>query len=302
MRCLATLAFAVTLLHFSGAGVALADAGDITCGGTDRFLLPELCNRACSSQGLKMRYCALSPETSALKAGGDEVMKQIQQQYNQAMFGPGIADHTTARLGLGCTLVNNLYPPYRCTQSFAVTFAPSSSGSKLDDPDYLAKFTCDKTTGRNTFAFTSDLFWTSPAYILSIIGHELVHADQCQRYSGSVAIGVDRAQHAFSELEAYSWEAGKDSFPRTFKVKAAQLTIMRPDEAQSVQAAYACASWNVDDAVARFLPGAPYAKYVERLRSYMTQDLWIKTVWLPQHPHWDMDPSKSKRPDNCEDL
>jgi hypothetical protein len=297
----APLLLAALLSVAGSARVALAggESGDITCGGDQRFLVPGLCSKACKSQGLKMKYCALSPQTNALKAGGDEVMRQIQQQYNQAMFGRGIADYATARKGLGCTLINYLYPPYRCTKSFDVELVPSETGNTLDDPDYLAKFSCNRATGGNSFTFTSNFFLVSPAYMLSTIGHELVHADQCAHHSGHVAIGVDRVQFELDELEAYSWEAGKDNFPRTFKVKPSDLTIMRPDEAESVQAAYACAVWLTDAAVAQFLPGAPYSKYAGALRAYLQGDPWTNTVWLPQHPQWDKAPPTGKRPDNC---
>jgi hypothetical protein len=215
------------------------------------------------------------------------------------MFGRGIADSATARKGLGCTLINHLYPPYLCTKSFDVELVPSETANKVDDPDYLARFTCNRDSGRNTFTFTSNLFWVSPAYMLSTIGHELVHADQCAHHSGHIAVGVDRVESELDELEAYSWEAGKDNFPRTFKVKASDLTIMRPDEAESVQAAYTCAAWLTDAAVAQFLPGAPYFKYAGALRAYLQGNAWANTVWLPQHAQWDKVPPKGNQPVNC---
>ena len=137
----------------------------------------------------------------------------------------------------------------------------------------------------NALRINLDVFHFSPASLALTIGHEMVHVDQCARREtyGKMGMSESRLQIAFQELEAYSWEAGEDSFPRTFKVKATELNAITPDEKQELREELECADWTVKDDLAQAIIRNGVNP---NLRDYLNTDPWIKSVWLPNNPNW----------------
>jgi hypothetical protein len=291
--------FAHVLARPAIAGLAFpapaSGSGDIICSSTQqRFLLPKDCfaPRVCGS-GLKLGYCQLAPQSPGLArvaevhADGAGVLAQL---YDNSVLRGMINGRLP--LGAACQFVLTMFTPYKCTTDFAVSTAP--------DAAFYALFGCEAVKGTgNTLQINPLVFTLSPALLARSIGHEMVHADQCARHEtyGKTGTAESRLNSGFEELEAYSWEAGEDSFPRTFKVKATELNTITPDEEQQVRGNLECADWTVKEDLANMIirhGGAP-----PQLRDYLNSDPWVKSVWLPNNPNWQHQQPPGPMPKAC---
>jgi hypothetical protein len=290
---------------FGAHGIAVASGdGDIICTRTKaRFLLPEECLSSHCGQGLKIGVCQLDPQSRGLaraaevhadKAG---VLAQLYDNNvlrydNKLLRNPALGSMAVAA---ACEFVEKLFTPYHCKTDFAVKI-------ESEPTEFYVAFVCgamQRESTANALNFNTDVFKMSPASLARALGHEMVHADQCKRGEtyGKTGMSESRLRVAFQELEAYSWETAEDSFPRTFKVAATDLSATTPQEKQELLVDFQCADWTVKDDLRQVIVrngGVP-----PELRNYVTSDPWIKSVWLPNNPDWGHQQSPGSMPQAC---
>ena len=265
-------------------------AGDITCA-EKRFLLPGLCIQNCrlkpGRSGLAQMNvkCWLSPKCPRIT--GDVGLVKF---YNDAMFGIGFVPPALEKVVVVEHMINTYYKPYS-TKEIAVVIGPS--GESGGTRDRWASTLPAPRGGKATMTISGDLFYMTPGYMLSTIGHEMVHVGQLRRTYKTDLAGINEAVGAFRELEASSWELHKDEFARSYG-PSSLLACMNgqtqsygqqtTNEIEDINETYQCREWQVRKAI-EDIRGRGQG-YLNRLGRWLEEDVWTNEVWLPQFPNW----------------
>lgn len=265
--------------------------GDIVCLSTRKtFLLPGVCQKTCPAHATLANlnalnyggvngatFCDLNAHTPAIT--GDEKMHQFYDLavWNKILGGRQIPA-APPNLVLVAHIINNYYVPYKAS-TFTIGFGPSKE-------KWAGLTPASNAGGRPALMVNEDLFWLTPAYVMSVLGHEMVHMDQFQRHYKTGMTGIYDAVTALRELEAASWELRKDNFPRTFKVTTPLVPYMQETEQKSAEMNYLCDQWDVSKSIEDVVTGPRSVVYGQILTSWLQEDPWVREVWLPQNPDW----------------
>jgi hypothetical protein len=134
------------------------------------------------------------------------------------------------------------------------------------------------------------LYNKSPAFVLSTVGHEMIHAEQSLRRNKDLyteLASYPEFFHALRELEAFSWQSGKDSFSRTFAPGTASLIkFMAQKEKDNIEQGYACSQWTLRNTIDTFRNRPDRAKLMQQAGSYMKENPWVSEEWLPKNSNW----------------
>ena len=266
-------------------------SGDIVCLSTRKpFLLPGVCEKTCPARANLANlnalnyggvngatFCDLKAQTPAIT--GDDRMRQF---YDLAVWNKILGGHPVPpyppKLVLVSHILNNYYTPYKAS-TFTIGFGPSS--------EKWAGLTPAAGPGaKPDLMISEELFWLTPAFVMSVMGHEMVHMDQFQRHYRTKMTGIQNAVVALRELEASSWELRKDNFPRTFKLKSPLVPYMQETEQKEEETNYACDQWDVNRAIEDVVTGPRGIVYAQSLTAWLQEDSWVRQVWLPQNPDW----------------
>lgn len=279
--------FLLFALHFPVLAYASGPVGDIACGPT-RYIVPGDCMRQCKGRrnlaNLSGGQCFLVPQTPALVAN-----KALRQFYNQALFGLGPVPQPQSKIVLVAHILNVYYPPY-LAPNFVINIGPSTE-------QFAGIERASTPSQKPRLEITDDLFWLTPAFVISTVGHEMVHMQQYNRTYKTSLSGINDAVAAFRELEAYSWQLNKDSFPRTFKV-GSLFSSFQDSEQQETELNYQCAQWDVWHAIENIASGPRRQIYSKSLAAWLEEDPWVRQVWLPQNSRWQQQHAGS-RPAPC---
>jgi hypothetical protein len=276
-------ALVLLALHFSAAANASDPPGDIACGST-RYIVPGACMQQCKGRrtlaNLNAGKCFLAPQTPELS--GNQLLRQF---YNQALFGAGPVPPPQSRVVLVAHILNLYYPPNKAP-NFAINFGPTKE-------QFAGLTRASSPSQKPVLAISDDLFWLTPAFVVSTLGHEMIHMDQYQRKYKTNLNGINDAVAALRELEAYSWQLKKDNFPRTFKVGSLYSSFQNSEQ-QETELNFECAHWDVSNAIENIVTGPRSLIYSKSLAAWLEEDPWVRQVWLPQNPNWAQQHAGSK--------
>jgi hypothetical protein len=268
-------------------------AGDITCGSKQRFTVPGECLNACSKQkrtlaNLSGGLCFFS---SSCPAYGKEPKSALPVFYNQALFGRGPVQGEQAKLVLASHIINTYFPPNN-VKLIAVKIGATSGGD-----DFAHVEPAPRAGGKSTLTIQDDLFYTAPGYLISTIGHELIHVEQHKRTYKTSFAGINSLVGAMRELEASSWEIDADNFSRSFGANKA-VDCMRDQEKAAQRMTFACRQWQVRKAIADIRESARRDTYFKSVEKWLNEDPWAQQVWLPDNPKWQTQ-AAGAQPKDC---
>lgn len=267
--------------------------GDITCG-KQRFTVPGECLNACSKQKRTLANFSggLCFFSSACPAYGKEAKSALPVFYNQAMFGRGAVTGQPGKLVLASHIINTYYPP-NSTKTMTVQIGATSGG---DDFAHVEK--ASKPGGNAVLTIQDDLFYTAPGYLISTLGHEMVHVEQHKRVYKTSMAGINSLVGAMRELEASSWEIDADNFSRSFGTNKA-VDCMRDQEKAAQRVTFACRQWQVKKAIEDIRTGARKDTYFKSIEKWLNEDPWASQIWLPDNPEWKTQAAGAKPQDEC---
>ena len=293
----ATVLFLVTLMcvvALSKRVHAQEFTGDITCGGKQRFAVPGACLNSCSKQKRTLAnfsggLCFLSAACPAYDKTKDTALPQL---YNQAMFGRGAVTGQPGKLVLASYIINTYYKPNN-VRDIAVVIGSTPGGD-----DFAEVEKPSRPGGKALLTIQDDLFFTAPGYLISSIGHEMVHLEQLKRIYKTNLGGINSLVGAMRELEASSWELGADTFSRSIgpnQVGGCEID----QEKKAQQMTYACRQWQVKKAIEDIRGGARKDAYFKSIENWLNEDHWANQVWLQNNPDWKTQKAGAKPQDEC---
>ena len=267
--------------------------GDIVCSGKQRFTVPGSCLQACSKQKRSLAnfsggMCSFSSSCSAY---GQEPRSALPVFYNQALFGRGAVTGEPGRLVLASHIINTYFPPNNVKQ-ISVVIGKTSGG------DDFAHLEPARAGGKATLTIQDDLFYTSPGYLISTLGHEMVHVEQQKRTYKTNLTGINSLVGAMRELEASSWELNADNISRSFGANKA-TDCMRDQEKTAQHQTYACRQWQVKKAIENIRTGGRKDIYLKSVEKWLNEDPWASKVWLAENSQWQTQ-SAGPMPEPCE--
>ncbi len=244
--------------------------GEIVCGGT-RYDVPNACLNDCTKKAGFYTACSLASKCPDLKKGNFPVL------YNQALFNKGPVAQPLSFQVLASYIINNYYSPLT-VKKFQITLDPNTTEAWADIDAQPLK------DGRYALKISPDAFLLSPAFIVSTIGHEMVHYYQYQRKSNLDLNNINRAIGPFRELEASNWDTGK----KDFKWENGQnrfYDYLNKNEKDELQSTLRCREWQVKKAIEdiRTMKGPQSLSILER---WLKETPWSNQVWLPANPSW----------------
>ncbi len=129
----------------------------------------------------------------------------------------------------------------------------------------------------------------SPASVVVVIGHEMVHKEQYSRHYTTIAMddfGELRAD--LHEVEAYSWELQQGNFKWAFESinKDPLFPGVTDEEKKESQQAQRCYEWDAESQLHKIITGWGGSTLVGKLDKFFNEDPWIKSQWLPKHADW----------------
>jgi hypothetical protein len=335
MQSIKTL-LALLLLFFplSACAILSAQTEDIQCGKDSRtFSQPAGCAAQCKGQ-IDAERCMLQPKLKELDDGF------YKSYYNLSIFFGGNAQKTTTcgskkidgTIGTNTTMTlpGMILPGFGAMP----TQLPGAAGhvavrDKLVErifgrwlhpwsyQDFNISWTTEKegesaelvktpdSCGRYSLIISVDSLCRSPADLIVVIGHEMVHREQYDRKydkPGFVKLFPDdigKIRADLREVEAYSWELRQGNFNWKFNSigKNPLLPGMTKEETEEAQKAQKCYEWEAESKIAEFR-GYPVAE--QQMDSYFHQDDWVRTQWLPKHSNWKTDkPGTIPEPATC---
>ncbi|HEY7616775.1 MAG TPA: hypothetical protein VH744_08230 [Terriglobales bacterium] len=199
--------------------------------------------------------CTLDPQCPGLAR--DE---EIAIPYNQTLFLPGARHRTIVQ-----RIIDKYYRPYTPGQ-FEIVITDQSAGE-----EHWATVDKIPNGGKRKLTVSRDLFYTSPPFLVSSIGHEMIHVAQYTRPQAPVSITISGAVDAFHELEAYEWQLGATNFSWPIKPSSLYpcfLEGQNRDEKQHTQTAILCYGWQIKNGIEK-----------SRLRGRTELERW-----LPHNP------------------
>ena len=266
---------------------------DLLCGKTTRFTTPGECLNSCSQQRRTLAnlggVCSFS---SSCPAYGQEPHSALPQFYNQALFGRGAVVGAEGKLVLASHIINTYYPPNNARQ-ISVIINPTKGGGEFAHVEPSAT-----PGGKQTLTLRDDVFYTAPGYMISVIGHEMVHVEQNNRSHKTNQMGISSLVGAMHELEASSWEIHADNFPRSIGPSKVG-NCMRDQEKTAQQQTYACRQWQVKQAIEDILRGPRKDAYSRSVGLWLNEDPWASQVWLPANPSWQTQAAGQKPFADC---
>ncbi len=140
---------------------------------------------------------------------------------------------------------------------------------------------------------TPEAFDKSPAFLVSCIGHELVHLEQIRRPKQNM-VGIVTAVAAFRELEAWTWETGDDSFEWSIgssKVHDCRAQAEKDENAWGIN----CYRWKVNHDIEEL---EETKKYLPALERWLRNDPWGKK-WIASNAEW-RSAKAGPRPAGCQ--
>lgn len=274
MKKLFALGMISAVVLVAGKGTLFAQQ-DIYCNcNKQRYGTPGECLQNCKGNRLTCTGCFLSPRCPALQ--GDKNLKLL---YNRALFRKGLVPLNQAQRSLVAHIINHYYKPFSAGQinivladgaprSFWAEIEPASGG------------------GKPTLQVHIDLIWCSPAFLVSAVGHEMIHYLQSLRPNAVDLTGIDKAVWAFKELEASNWESGANNF--NWKIGSDQVFhCLRQVEKDEVLKILRFRQWEVRSRIEEIVSGFRDAhNRLKRLERWLTANPWTRDVWLPANPNW----------------
>ena len=216
----------------------------------------------------------------------------MPQFYNQAMFGRGAVTGQQGKLVLASHIINTYYKPNNVRDIEVVI------GSAPGGDDFAKVEKSSRPGGKPLLTIQDDLFFTAPGYLISTIGHEMVHLEQHKRIYKTNLAGINSVVGAMRELEASSWELGADTFSRS--IGANQVgECERGQEKQAQQMTYACRQWQVKKAIEDIRSGARRDAYFKSIEKWLNEDPWANQVWLQNNPDCKTQKAGAKPQDEC---
>jgi hypothetical protein len=136
----------------------------------------------------------------------------------------------------------------------------------------------------------------SPAYLVSCIGHELIHREQSLR-PRQPTTGISLEIDAFRELEAWTWETGEMQF--AWKIGGTRVHgCLAQKEKQELDWGVSCYQWKIRRYIEEM--NETKKKYMPGLERWLKNDAWTSTKWLPANQDWQS-LKAGTRPENCPD-
>lgn len=137
--------------------------------------------------------------------------------------------------------------------------------------------------GLPTLTVSHDLYLLTPAFLISVIGHEMVHDQQYKRKNPVDPTGFTSLVDSIRELEASHWQMGIDTFNRGFRLETD--LCLADDERKEIRQVHACREWQVRRAIENISHG-PRAQLFSNVEKWLMADPWAKQVYIPEHPDW----------------
>ena len=272
-----------------------AFAQDFLCTTSNRrYMQPGACQNECrptrEGNGLTRavsgadRPCSFRPVCAGIMKHLSGTGDTLQMAYNAAAFQKNPMPRP--REVIIANVLWRFYPGYNIRQ-FNVQIGD------VEGRDQWASLMPAQGSGLPTLTVSPDLFLLTPAYLVTVIGHELVHDQQYKRKNPVSPNGFRPIVDSIRELEATHWEMGIDTFNRGFRSE----TYLCTDEGEKQEArmTHACREWQVTKAIYEIRTG-PRAQLMPKVEQWLMADPWAKQVYIPEHPDW-----KTARPGNAPD-
>jgi hypothetical protein len=231
-----------------------------------------------------------------LKAKAEEGQRSLLRIYNAAIFGIGRLPLVSRNVAqpeyywedsLVAAVINHFYSPFKAPDvQIMIGKPPHVSWCEVDrnvPPGQTPKLWVDPET-----------LLQSPPFLVSCIGHEMVHILQIRRKYTSFR-GINDAVTAFRELEAFTWETGSRGFNWEIGpslVSSCVTTRERDELALDLR----CSQWQVRKEIENL--NEPPRRYLGTLDQWLKEDPWANSQWLPQNPNWRTYRAGSK-PQEC---
>jgi len=135
--------------------------------------------------------------------------------------------------------------------------------------------------GLPTLTVSPDLYLVTPAFLVSVIGHEMVHDQQYKRKNPVDPQGFVSVIDAMRELEASKFQQAIDTFDRGFRMETS--VCLEENEAKEIRQVTACREWQVKKAIDDI---RLKQHILNNLEKWMMADPWAKQVYIPEHPDW----------------
>jgi len=144
--------------------------------------------------------------------------------------------------------------------------------------------------GEGVLTVRRDLFRQSLAFIVSTIGHEMIHLTQDFRSIQKAPAGIDSATTAFLELEAWAWEAN-ENYAWDYDTPSPGFRCLRQgdreDSIDAIRRELRCYEWQIPKRVNDILTGPRNPESNARLlQRWLEANSWTKVHWLPRHQNW----------------
>jgi hypothetical protein len=281
-RANGTIVFSILLFSIALSGQAAlhppAFAGDIVCSNGKRFLTPEPCIRACLKEPFGLAHltggeCHLDPLNAAMRTDPNGT----PTFYNQVVFGGVVPEP----LVLISYLINHYYPPHLNTDFEPMLIKPLNDAfAEIEYPRSNSEYE------KVELEVDPKLYrQRSPAFLLSTMGHEMIHAEQGRRTVRHLYLDVPWSViQAMREVEAFSWQLNRDNFPRSFLPQTRKLIqFMTQDEKQDLGDYYVCWQWALRVRLNN-LQRTPAILRDTQFR--LEEDPWFSQVWITKYPNW----------------
>ena len=169
------------------------------------------------------------------------------------------------------------FPPYNIRQFNVVI-------GEVNGADQWASLMPSSAGAAPTLTVSHDLFLVTPAFLISVLGHEMVHDQQYKRQNPVNPNGFRPVVDAIRELEASKWQQGIDTFDRGFRSET--TLCFDQSESQEVRQVTACREWQVKKAIENVRSGPRSSQLLPVIEKWMKADPWAQQVYIPEHPDW----------------
>lgn len=281
-----------------------AKAGDILSCKGNQYETPSDCDNVVKvslSCPVKKR-CRLIPTCAALKNENYQIL------YNQALFfGYGVLPPQAARITLISEVLTHFYKINPTKFDISLVDDRTKEWEETHGPNAKADWAhYEQVHGagqKPPLVVSEDTFWRSPAFLISVLGHEMVHYEQDQRkFEGINLTGLDYAITSFYELEASSWEVGANN-GFNWKIGPNKvIPCLKGTEPNEPKLTLRCREWQTKNAIdkLRSLPIRSETRMAQ-LKLWLEKNPWTSQVWLPKNPQWQ-GYTPGTKPAECADF
>lgn len=263
--------------------------GELLCTCTEKaYNTPPQALKNCTRPSLGRPMCGVVLTTSKQPCSELQNTGGFKTLYDQVVLGrpgplggigiPAVSaynpkDPHTILIG---TLISVFYKPWS-PSDFYMSMSP---GGK-DDVEFA--HVAELRPNQQSLVVRGAAFEGTPAALISIIGHETIHAEQLRRPKNKPPVGaLDAITAAMNELEASSWETGESNFRWRIgpnKLWRCEDTAER-DKAEAVKT---CRAWQVRELLVEINKKHDTQQYFGQ---WIEDDPWAHTVWLPKNRGW----------------